>query len=202
MNVFRQKSMRSSRGQSLLETALMMPLMLLVTVNAVNLGYFFFVALNLTSATRTGAEFSMVGPGSPGTTSYPPVCSTCSGVGPNVAALLYNDLTGAVFNAVNANITVCSPSVTGTNGTGNTGGYANCVTCTNSTTCGTAVNGSSGTSHLDPENTTYGFVLNRVQVDYQFTPLVPGTLFNLILVNGAYSNGQYTFHRAIEMRAM
>jgi hypothetical protein len=202
MNVFRQNSKRASRGQSLLETALMMPLMLLIVVNAVNLGYFFFVALNLTSATRTAAEFSMVGPGSPGTTSYAPACSSCSGIGPNVATLLYDDLTGAVANAVSASITVCSPSVIGSNGTGSTGGYANCVTCTNSTTCGTATNGSATTSHLDPENATYGFMLNRVQVDYQFTPLIPGTLFNLILVNGAYSNGQYTFHRAIEMRAM
>ena len=192
---------KCSRGQSLLEAILMMPLMLGVILNAVNLGYFFFVTINLTGATRTAAEFAMVGPNSPGTTAYPPVCSSCSGVGPDVATVLYNDLTGAVGNATSASITVCSPSVI-VSGAGTTKGYANCVTCTKSTSCGSASAGSSTSSDIDPENGTSGFVLNLVQVKYQFKPLIPGTVFNLVLLNTAFSNGQYTFFRTIEMRAM
>jgi len=185
----------------MLETVLMMPLMLGVVLNAVNLGYFFFVTVNLNGAVRTAAEYSMIGPGSPGTTAYPPACNkvaSCAGAGPTVTDLLYHDLTGAVANATSANVTVCSPSL------GTSSGYANCVTCTSSTssTCGSVVTGSSATSNLDPENATSGFVLNHVQVKYAFSPLIPGTIFNLVLVNSAFSGGQYTFYRTIEMRAM
>ena len=44
---------RRSRGQALIETALIMPLFLTIVLNAVNFGYFFLMALNLTSAART-----------------------------------------------------------------------------------------------------------------------------------------------------
>ena len=43
---------RDSRGQSLVETALMIPLLLVLILNAVNFGYFLIVTLNLTSAAR------------------------------------------------------------------------------------------------------------------------------------------------------
>lgn len=198
---------RKSRGQSLLETILMMPLMIGIVLNAANLGYFFFVVVNLTAGTRTAAEFAMVGPNSPGGTAYAPVCSTCTGTGPDIATVLYNSLGGAVANAAtNVTVTVCSPSVLVTAGgvtSGTTKGYANCWTCSKSGTCdkaGTA--GSSSTSDLDPENTTAGFVLTRVQVQYQFKPLIPGSVFNLVFLNSLFSGGQYTFYRSIEMRAM
>lgn len=194
-------SSRNSRGQSLLETILMMPLMLGIVLNAVNIGYFLFVTINLTGATRTAAEFAMVGPNSPGTTDYAPVCSSCSGVGPDVATLLYTDLTGAVGNATSASITICSPSVI-VSGAGTTKGYANCVTCTKSTSCGSGTAGSSSSSDLDPESASAGYVLSRVQIKYQFKPLIPGSVFNLVLLNTAFSGGQYTFFRTIEMRAM
>jgi len=193
---------KSSRGQSLVETILMMPLMLGVILNAVNLGYFFFVTINLTGATRTAAEYSMIGPNSPGTTAYPPACNkaaVCAGAGPNVTDLLYQHLTGAVGNATTATVQVCSASL-GTNGTGSSTA-ANCVVCTSSssTSC-TSTTLSGATPDADPEAPTY--VLNRVDVKYQFKPLIPGTVFNLVLLNTAFSSGQYTFYRHIEMRAM
>jgi hypothetical protein len=187
----------------MLEAVLMMPLMLGVVLNAINLGYFFFVTVNLTGAARTAAQYSVIGPNSPGTTAYPPACGSCTGAGPTVSSLLYQDLTGAVANATSATITVCSPSIViGTSGT--TSGYANCVTCTSSTSCGAAAAGSSASSNLDPESATSGFVLNRVKVQYSFRPLIPGTVFNLILVTSAFNSGtgQYTFYRQVEMRAM
>ena len=54
----------------------------------------------------------------------------------------------------------------------------------------------------DPENAT--FVLNRVDVQYSFPPLIPGSPFNLILIGSLYNagTGQYTFYRHVEMRAM
>src|SRR5579864_3388225 len=201
MSKSNQNSNRNIRGQSLVETVLMMPLMVGIVLNAMNVGYFLFVTINLTGATRTAAEFAMVGPNSPQATAYPPACSSCSGSGPDVATVLYNDLTGAVANATSASITICSPSVV-VSGTGTTKGYANCVTCTKSTSCGSASAGSSSSSDLDPESSTMGYVLTKVQVKYQFKPLIPGTIFNLVLLKTAFSGGQYTFYRTIEMRAM
>jgi hypothetical protein len=46
------------------------------------------------------------------------------------------------------------------------------------------------------------FVTSRVDVTYSFPPLIPGTPFNLVLAGSAFSSGQYTFNRHIEMRAM
>jgi Flp pilus assembly protein TadG len=203
----RKTMVRNSRGQSMLEAILMMPLMLGVVLNAVNLGYFFFVTVNLTGATRTAAEYSVIGPNSPGTTAYPPACNntaSCPGTGPPVTDLLYKDLTGAVANATSANVTVCSPSVI-VSGSGTSSGHANCVTCTSSSSgsC-SAVVGSGSSSNLDPGNASYGFVLNHIEVKYSFRPLIPGTIFNLILLTNAYNagTGQYTFYRRMEMRAM
>src|SRR5690349_295229 len=154
MTAHNQSRHRNSRGQSMLETVLLMPLMLCLVFNAINMGYFMFVVVHLAGATRNAAEFSMMGPGSSVGTAYPPACSGCSGAGPDVASLLYNDLTVALPNSISASITVCSPSVI-VSGTGTTNGYANCVTCTNSTTCGTSGSaGGSSSSDLDPENGT------------------------------------------------
>src|SRR5438477_7229329 len=163
-------TMKKCRGQSLLEAVLMMPLMLGVVLNAVNLGYFFFVTVNLNGAIRTAAEYSVLGPNSPGTTAYAPACNnstSCSGAGPSVSALLYQDLTSAVANATSATVTVCSPSVI-VSGSGTSSGYANCVICTSSSSsdCGAAAGGSSTSSNLDPSNSTYGFVLNHIEVKY------------------------------------
>ena len=196
---------KDQRGQALLETALMMPLMLILVLNALNLGYFFFVTTNLAAATRTGALYAIVGPGSPGTTSYP---SANTGTLP-VTALIYQDLAGAVWttpNSANVTIQVCSPSViVGGTGTSGSPALANCVQCTSSATCSSA-SGTTGANatfvpDADPNPT---FVLNRVDVQYSFPPLIPGSPFNLILIGSLYNSGtgQYTFYRHVEMRAM
>ena len=49
-----RKLARNNSGQALVETALILPVMLLVLLNAVNFGYFYLVALNLTAAARDG----------------------------------------------------------------------------------------------------------------------------------------------------
>jgi Flp pilus assembly protein TadG len=205
MNVRKLKLLRGSRGQSLLETALMMPLMLLVVLNAINLGYFFFVTVNLTASTRTGAEYAIVGPGSPGTTTY---ASANKGTIP-VSSLLYQGLNGAVWNANSTTIQICSPSVTApgvTGGTSGTPAIANCVKCTSSATCSSAggTTGANATWIPDADPEAPFFVTSRVDLQYSFPPLIPGTPFNLILMNSLFNSGtgQYTFYRHIEMRAM
>jgi hypothetical protein len=198
------KSKRNS-GQSLVETALMLPIMLIVVLNALNIGYFLFVTVNLAGATRVGAEYSMIGPGSPGTTSYPSANTGTLAV----SNLLYQDMTGAIGNATGATVQICSPSViksgTGTSGTA-PNILANCVICTSSSTCSSATptTGANATYIPDPDPENSTFVLNRVDVSYSFPPLIGGSPFNLILLGNLFNSGTglYTFHRSIEMRAM
>jgi len=196
--------MRNSRGQSLVEVALMLPLMLIVIMNALNLGYFFFVTVNLTAAARAGIEYSIMGPGAPGTTNYPCAASSATGCSaPYVSTLIYYDMTGAIQNAANATVQICSPSILrGTPPTGTAGGLANCIKCTNSTTCAAATTGANATFVPDADPNA-AFVLNRVDIQYTFSPLIPGGLFNLMRIAAVYnsSTGQYTFYRHVEMRA-
>lgn len=192
----------NSRGQSLVETALILPLLLAVVLNALNLGYFFFVTVNLTGATRVGAEYAVVGPGSPGTTNYP----AATGGTTSVASLIYQDMTGALWNPGSATIQICSPSVLISNvGTSGTPALSNCATCSSSS-CSSPVitTGGAATFVPDPDPEAPLFVLNRVDVKYSFPPLIPGTPFNVVLMGTAFDSttGQYTFYRHIEMRAM
>ena len=48
-------------GQSLLETAIAMPLLLGIAFNLINLGYFWFVVLSLAAAPRQGVQYLRAG---------------------------------------------------------------------------------------------------------------------------------------------
>jgi Flp pilus assembly protein TadG len=177
----------------------MLPLLLLVLLNAVNFGYFYLVTLNLTSAARSGALYAMLGSSTPAGTALPPAAGTST---LTASYLTYQDLTGAVNAPGSARIQVCSAGL-GVIGTGSTQ-TAKCATCTNSTTCGAAGAGSPAPDS-DPE--APDFVLNRVDVTYTFTPLIPGTPFGLGLLPlsaCSLSGGSVscTFHRQLSMRAM
>src|SRR5882672_4395465 len=93
MNIRKPAVRRGQKGQSLVETVMMLPLLLLVLLNAVNFGYFYLVALNLTSASRTGALYAMLGSATPAGTALPPAAGTS-----NLTAsyLAYQDITGAL----------------------------------------------------------------------------------------------------------
>src|SRR5215469_13350407 len=166
------KLKRVSRGQSLIETALMLPLMLFLVLNADNFGYFFLMMINLTGASRTAGTYAIMGSSTPAASALP-----ASGPSTNLLSVTYltqQDLTGAVYNPTGASVQVCSPintngSGSGVNGSGTTQ-KSNCITCTG-TSCG-AVGTGSPQPDTDPENTatTTQFVLNRVDINYTFTP--------------------------------
>ena len=71
MNVARPNPMRSSRGQSLVETALMLPLLIMIVLNVVNLGYFYLVIVNLTGTARTATLYSIAGSATPAASALP-----------------------------------------------------------------------------------------------------------------------------------
>jgi Flp pilus assembly protein TadG len=174
-----------SRGQSLVETALMMPLLLIVVLNAVNLAYFFLMAVNLTGAARSATLYSIEGSYTPYASTEPSSGSSNCSTSPNtVACLVLQDLTGAVPNPNAVTVQVCSQINTnpGTNSglhASGTSQASNCVSCTNGTGC-SAANSYIGTpaASVDPEQPTAPFILNQITISYRFNSLIPGTFFN------------------------
>jgi hypothetical protein len=202
----RNRSVRFEAGQSLLETILVTPLLLLVILNVVNFGYFFMVAVNIAAAPRSGVEYAVVGGETPGSLTLPNA-DPPSNIS-TISYLVQQDMTGAVYDPTSASVQICTPTNintgtgSGLNGTG-TGQKANCITCTG-TTCGSVGTGSPSPA-ADPEAPS--FVLSRVDVDYSITPLIPGTPFNLLLLpisTCSASGGTVTcgFHRQVSMRVM
>jgi len=185
-----------SRGQSLVETALVMPLLLLIVLNAINFGYYFLVALNIAASPRSGVEYSILGFSTPATLTLADAAP--SGTTTTVSYLTYQDMTGALWNPGGANVQVCTKKL-GFAGAGT----SKCVQCP-AGSCG-SVNTGSPTPDPDPEPTA--FVLQRVDVTYSFPPLIPGTPFGIALLPTSVcstSGGSVTctFHRQVSMRSM
>jgi len=192
----------------------MLPLLIMIILNVVNLGYFFVVAVNLTGAARTATLYAIEGGATPAAGSLPssggsvPTTNLAS-----VTYLVYQDLTGALVNPTGVTVQGCSQSNLDSSGTGtktNTGGVlrANCETCSSSG-CSPLNGAASSSSYsgspvpsLDPE--APGFVLNRVDIQYTVAPLVPGRIFNIPLQASGMCNsgGTCQFSRHAEMRAL
>src|SRR5215469_2124813 len=130
-----QKLKLGSRGQSIVETAIVLPLLLLVTLNVINFGYFFLVIVNLTGAARTGTLYSIEGGATPLAGTIPSSGgSTPTTNKQSVAYLVYQDLTGGLANPTGVTVQVCSQanldSATAGTNTNQTDGYlrTNCET--------------------------------------------------------------------------
>lgn len=168
----------SDLGQSLLETALFLPLLTLLIAFAVDFGYFFLVAANLTSSSRNAAEYSIQGFESPAQQSLPvagPQSSPAS-----VSALAVDDLSGLVGATIATTVEVCSKSV----------GVSNNVTkCSSDGPVDTIYSPAT-----DPEAPS--FLLNRVDVTYTVKPPIPLGFFSFTLLPSLQ------FHRQVSMRAL
>jgi hypothetical protein len=168
---------RESRAQSLIEAGLLLPLLLLITFNAANLGYVYYAYLNMAAASRHSAEYSIQG------------IQTVQGANlptaDQVKALLYEDLgSTSLPSAGSTPIRVCTAASGFTSG----GTSSQVPNCTNYGT------GGSFTS-LTPDPEAPTMTLNRVDIQYQVTPLIDGAAFNLIVPT-------LTYHRYLYMRAM
>jgi Flp pilus assembly protein TadG len=192
------KLRRCDSGQALVETALVLPILMTVILNAVNFGYFLVVALNVAAAPRSGVMYSITGFATAGEpldlpSATPPSTST------TVASLTYQDMHGVLASYTTATVQVCSKKIGVTN-TGLATQTTNCSTCTSSSS-GSCTGVNAYTPSSDPESPS--FYLHRVDVKYTFTPLVRGTAFNLALLPAALcSGGTCSFHRQVSMRAM
>lgn len=164
---------RHDEGQSLLETAIAMPLLLGIAFNLINLGYFWFVVLSLAAAPRQGVQYSAQGGASITTASLPSASA--------VSTLVFENMTNAVHGATasNTGVRVCLGANPAT-------GVAACSSFGKTFTF-SAVPG-------DPEAPV--FALNRVDVGYTVTPVIPGTAFNVVLP------ANMNFHRQVSMRSL
>ncbi|MBI4166062.1 MAG: hypothetical protein HY508_10060 [Acidobacteria bacterium] len=173
----------------MIETALLLPILLLLAFNAINFGYFFFVAINLAVAPRTGVQFSIIGEATPVNIPLPPAGPSTSQV--SVSYLTYQDMLGVLSGSANARVQVCSKAL-GLNGT-LTSTRANCVQF--------GPGSETYTPEADPE--APNFILNRVDVVYQVQPIIPS--FELPTPAGPIPLTlvpSLRFHRQVSMRAM
>ena len=156
----------------------MMPVLILLIGYAIDMGYFFLVAANITSAARNAVQYSVQGYSSPGQV-------TQASAGPatlatSVSASALADLASLRGGATLTTVEVCTTS------NGMSGSLPNC------TSYGPA--GTTYTPAADPEAPR--FVLQRVDVTYTVQPPVPMTFFKVSLLP------LLQFHRQVSMRAM
>lgn len=187
---------RSDSGQNLIEVALITPFLLFLALNAVNFGYYFFVALNLAAAPRHAVEYSIQGFDTPTSATVPaagPPTDTST-----ISSLAYADIQNSLPSFGSAQVQVCSRR-SGTGILANPGTSTQttpcCTTSSNSSTScssGTLATGTAPAS--DPESPA--FVLNRVDIVYTVTPLVSGNVFGITLLPS------FNFHQQVSMREM
>ena len=169
---------RERSGQSLLEVALMLPFLVLLLGYAVDFGYFFLVAANLTSAARNATEYSIQGYESAGQGKLPsagPITSTAS-----VSAEALGDMATLANASTVTSVAVCSEA---------NGMSGNLRICTSYGPAATAYSPAT-----DPEASR--FTLQRVDVTYTVQPPIALNIFNVSLL------GSLQFHRQVSMRAM
>ena len=170
MKILRARITACTSGQALVEAAIFVPFLLTLIFNIVNFGYFFLVALNVASAPRVGADLRRRGTLDSRWGSLARRRSYHQHT--SVAYLVYQDMTGAIYSpSTNAAVQVCSQAI-GLNNPGRDPVLPSASTYNSYS--------SPPSPASDPESPY--FVLQRVDVSYQFTPLIPGTPFGLALL--------------------
>jgi Flp pilus assembly protein TadG len=151
----RKRFHRDSSGQSLLEFALLLPLMFLLVVNVVNFGGLLYAYITVTNAARSGATYMMMGPSSVGNLNLPSTAAVQDIVQKDLASLPRST------NSTVTTVTVCG-NFNGTTTWQNSSGTQ--VACTMPS------NPPSGTSYADPQPTLNN--MGVVQVQYTYCPFI------------------------------
>jgi Flp pilus assembly protein TadG len=178
-------------GGSLLETALMLPILVVMLVFAVDFGYLFLVAGNLVTSSRNAALYSIQGFSTPAQQQIPSAGTSNSLADTaGVAGVAGGDLGGLANSTTKTQVSVCSKNlgVVAVKSNGTTVGY--------NTSCGTYPSGNMNvTPDTDPESLN-GLLLQRVDVIYTVNFPIPLQLFNVSIVPPP------VFHWQVEMRAI
>jgi hypothetical protein len=167
------------------ETAMVMPILVLMLCFAIDAGYFFIVAANLASSSRNAVLYSGQGFVSPAQQLLPSAGSSGSLADiAGVAGLAGGDLSGLANMTSKTNVQVCSKKI-GVTQTSN--GYV--------TNCTTFPSGSlSFTPDQDPESNN-GMLTQRVDIVYTVSPPIPVDFFT-------FAMPPLNVHWKAEMRAI
>jgi Flp pilus assembly protein TadG len=169
---------KGSSGQSLLEVALMIPILLALVGYGVDFGYFFIAAANITSAARNSAQYSVLGYSSPDQGPLPTAGPGSNGT--SVAEESLGDLASLINSSTTATVEVCSKNL------GTTGNLTKCSSYGPTVT--------TYTPNQDPEAPR--FYLQRVDITYTVQPPIPMSFFKVSLLP------TMQFHRQVSMRAL
>jgi hypothetical protein len=160
-----------ARGSSMIETAVIMPVLVLMLCFAIDIGYFFIVAANLVSSTRNAVLYSGQGFASIAQQKLPSAGTAGSlSDTAGVAGLAGGDLSGLANMTTKTQVEVCSKII----GVVKSGaGYV--------TSCGTFPSGSLGyVPDQDPESKN-GMLTQRVDVVYTVSPPIPVDFFGFAM---------------------
>ncbi len=176
---------RDRQGSSLVETAMVVPILVLMLCFAIDIGYFFIVAANLVSSSRNAVQYSGQGFVSPAQQQLPsPGTSGSLSDTAGVAGLAGGDMSGLANMPTKTTVEVCSKEI-GVTQTSN--GYI--------TNCSTYPSGSlTFTPDQDPESTS-GMLTQRVDVVYTVNLPIPVNFFT-------FTMPPLTLHWVAEMRAV
>jgi hypothetical protein len=176
---------KTDGGSSMIETALVLPILILMLCFGIDIGYFFIVAANLVSSSRNAVLYSGQGFLAPGQQQLPPAGTSGSLTDTaGVAGLAGGDLSGLVSMTTRTSIQVCSKKM-GITQTSN-GYITNCSTFP------------SGTLNFAPDQdpaSNYGMLTQRVDVVYTVSPPIPVDFFS-------FTMPPLTVHWQAEMRAL
>ena len=165
---------RQERGQSLIETAILVPIFVTLICYAVDFGYFFMAEASVDSSAHNAAMYATQGTVS--ATGATPPLGTLS-TAKSVAGMAYSNMSGYL----NASTTMAVQLCTNNNAT---------ISC--NSTGQTGMISSSYQPDEDPEPTVFQLV--RVDVVYTVNPPIPLTFFGTSLLP------TLNFHRMAEMR--
>ena len=167
----------------MIETALVLPILVLMLCFAVDIGYFFIVAANLVSSTRNAVLYSGQGYITP--LEQLPSAGTAGSLSDTagVGGLAGGDLSGLANMSTKTKVQVCSKKI-GVTATG-TGFISKCSTFPSESL--------NFVPDQDPESNN-GMLAHRVDVIYTVTPPIPVDFFT-------FTMPPLTVHWMAEMRA-
>jgi Flp pilus assembly protein TadG len=170
----RKRRRHTSRGQALIELALILPLLLLLIVNVVNFGGLLYAWITVANAARAGAQYSITGGATLGAPARPSAAA--------VQSLVMNDLY-ALRNASTSQVCVSS-SVSAT------------VSC-NTGTAPSSAPPSAETAEGTPPVT---FAVAAVDVTYTYAPFIPLWDFSRLNIHATLTSTNV--HRQAVMRIL
>jgi hypothetical protein len=201
------KNMKKQRGQSLIETVLVMPLLLWLLLTAVNFAYMLLMAINAAASPRNGIEYSIMGNATPAAIALPPALNQSNST--SVAYVSQSDMLVTYNPSTNVGGQVCSPSIGPYTSQGTSNEAVRCSSWNTTYTFPSMKNEcNSGVPNCEANSSGAPlFTMNKVDVVYRYTPLIPSTILNAFLyaVPSCSSSGATftcSFHRYVVMRAM